>query len=220
MKGLAIGAVALSLCATAASATPTNSLTGNFSFSEAYSSAQGGPTLINKLGTSFGEPLTVGGAMAKTSLFEADPDGSCVSPACSSGIVTDTITVNFTNLKWLGTGISSLSTTATFTAKYVGSELSCAVGDGVSPPSGKTDCVVWSGAANAYNGSTTLSESVGNGNTLVITLFNATDWDITPQIGFKVVDAPPVPTPEPATLALAMTGLAGMAVARLRRGHP
>jgi hypothetical protein len=128
---------------------------------------------------------------------------------------TDTLTITFTNLQILGISIPTLTETAVFTAKYSGSELACAVGDGVSPSYGATDCLVWSGASNTWNGSTTLTYNLGNGDALEIFLYNATDWNITPKIGFELVDAPPVP--EPALLGLIGSGLAGLGLIRRRR---
>ncbi len=160
MKQLVLAtAVGLSLYATTASATLWRTMTcrANFPITDAYTWAQGGPTLSNKLGSSIAENLAIGAAMTTAALFEADPDATCFGPACSGGTVTDTITISFSNLKWLGTTLSPLTTTATFTAKYSGNELACAVGDGVSPAHGESDCIVWSVVRrNTYNGSTTL----------------------------------------------------------------
>jgi len=202
-------AAALVLSTTAAFATP--SLSGSYSVSEQYDNSHGGPSITDRLSSPFSTALTPNVETEPVKFFMASPAGSCSGSGCNSDTQTetDTLTVSFSNLSVMGVSIPTLTATATYTAKYSGSELSCAVNDGVSPATGATDCIVWSGAANVWNGSTSLSYDLGNGQSLIIFLYNATDWNITPQIGFEL---DPVAVPEPASLALfgAAFGVAGL----------
>jgi len=219
----AIVAITVSLNAAAAFATPV-AMTGSYSISEQYSSSQGGAGITNLLADPFTINLTPNTQTSAVNFFTAAPyNGSnCYGSGCSNHIETDTLTVTFSNLKILGVTIPTFTETAVFTAKYTGSELSCAVGDGKSPSSGQTDCVVWSGASNAYDGSTTIFNSLGAlnpslaGQSLEIFLYNATDWNITPTIGFELASNQ-VQVPEPATFGLMSAGLFGLGLLRRRR---
>jgi hypothetical protein len=192
-------------------------LTGNYSFSETYTAAHGGPSISDNLSNPFSKTLTLGTLTSPASFFTLSPASGCSGGGCSSNIETDTVTVSFTNLKVLGISVPTLQATGIFSARYSGSELACAVGDGKSPASGETDCFIWQGAANSWNGSTTLGYDLGNGDMLDIIVYNATDWNITPKIAFELVDAP-ARAPEPASLALIASALAGFEFIRRRRG--
>ncbi|MGH7049118.1 MAG: PEP-CTERM sorting domain-containing protein [Acetobacteraceae bacterium] len=198
--------VGLALSTPAAFAMPITR-TFSYSVSETYSSFHGGPSITYQLNR---HRFSVAVPPLGT---ETSPAGSCSGGGCVGGrhgTGTDTLTVTFTNLSIAGIGtIGSLTETATYTAKYSGSALSCAAGDHVSPSRGATDCIVWTGASNTWNGSTMLSGSPGNDRDLDITLYNGTDWSITPKIGFELVDAK-TSVPEPGSLALLGTALAGL----------
>lgn len=211
-----VGAV-LALGASSAFATPVK-LTGSYTVSEQYTSSHGGPSITKNLADPFSVMLTNGVKTSPMNFFTTGPAGSCSGGGCSGyrGTETDKLTVTFSNLGISGIGdIASLTETGIFTAKYSGSELSCAVGDSRSPTSGDTDCFIWSGAADKYNASTMLTETLGHGYDLDITFYNAADWNITPQIGFELVKCPTVP--EPATFALFAAGLAALGWTLSRR---
>ena len=195
-------------------AVPVDTLSASVSVSEQYNSAHGGPSVSGLIGggTISGLSVPIGSLGSHHSAFTLNPAGSCSGGGCvggSNGTETDLITFSFSNVKVNGGTPFSFSETGTFTAKYHGSELSCAVGDGVSPSSGQTDCLVWTGASNTWNGSTILSESIpGTGNTLDVVFYNKTDWSVTPAIAFEVVDAPAVA--EPSTFAILGIGVLGL----------
>lgn len=219
---IAIVAVAVSISAVPAFAT---SLTGSYSISEHYTSSQGGPSITYNLSDPFNINLSTGTPTSAMNFFTASPRSTCFGSGCSNHIETDLLTVTFSNLSILGVTIPTFTQTATFTAKYTGSELSCAVGDGRSPTSGETDCVVWTGASNTFDGSITLFKALGAlnpalaGQSLEIFLYNATDWNITPKIAFELVSNQ-VQVPEPATFGLMGAGLAALALLRRRSKAP
>lgn len=213
---VAVYGAILALGTSAAFATPFT-LTGNYSVTDAITS--GGPGITKHLHDPFTVSLTPGTETVLQEFFTASPNQYCRGAGCdrSTNTETDGLTASFWNLHIAGIGsLGDLTGSGTFIAKYSGTELPCAVGDGVrDSSSGKSDCVLW-GSTTTYNGSTMLSENIGHGYDLDIYLYNSTDWNITPRIGFELV---PDSVPEPATLALLAAGLAalGWSVSRRRK---
>jgi len=219
-----IVATAATMLLPAAHAVTINDLvTGTVSQSESYDSAHGGPTIspTSESVSSTVEFSPVTGFSSAYS-FTLSPQSTCFGGGCVGGIETDTITAAFSGftVKVGSTtyAVPSFSETGIFTAKYAGSELGCAVGDGKSPSSGQTDCFIWTGAPNTFNGTTTLFEPITGlpGDDLEVEFFNATDWDISPSFKFAVIDAP-ASAPEPASLALLGVALLGTTALAWRR---
>ena len=177
---------------------------------------------------------TIGTVSGPFNLFTLNPNGSCAGVGCSlksnghGGFIpdplgTDTELLTFTlnppggsNTEFMGFNLAPITLTGTYTAKYSGAELGCAVGDGKSPSSGKTDCFAWTGATStSFSGFLVVDEAIGNtGKDLRLTFHNASDWSITPTVTAQIIDAP---VPEPYSIALLSMGLLGTVALRRRQ---
>jgi hypothetical protein len=178
-KLLAAAIAALLLSAGAASAA---TVTVDGSYSTSYTAGTGnGPSISDDLNHSFVENLTLGTSTAALNFFTVTPSGYCGS--CGIGdTASGTIKVTFSFTEPTG-ATGSFTDTATYTADY----------------RNDTDSVVWSSANDP------IVVDFSNGDVLDVTLINASDWAITPEIKFDLTD--PSPTPIPGALPLFAGGL-------------
>jgi PEP-CTERM motif len=173
--------IAVSLLATAGVANATT-VTVDGSYTTSYTPTKGnGPSISDDLNHSFTETLTMGTPTADLNFFKVTPSYYCGSCG-SSDTATGTITVSFTFTEPTG-ATGSLTDTATYTADY----------------HNDTDSVDWSSANDP------IVVTFSNGDVLDVTLVNASDWAITPEISFDLTG--PAATPLPATLPLFAGGL-------------
>ena len=156
------------------------------------------------------------------------PFHNCIAgTGCVGTTETTNVTVNFGTItvNGLAGGAQTFgggSVTGVFTAQYDPklAALPCSIGDG-GPNPGQSDCLVWNGAANTYNGFIE-KKIIGANYQLDLFLYNASDWSITPTIGFEI-EALAAPAPEPNTIALLGFGLLGTLAAGASQGalrHP
>jgi hypothetical protein len=216
MKIQAVLTAVVSMVLMSAGAAYATTATVNGSYTVTYTATHGnGPSSIPKdLATPFSENLTVGTPTSPTNFFTVDPNGSCGS-GCVNNTASGTLSVvfSFSNLTVATGSIPSLTEAATYEAKYGGSELGCS-----NSGTGDTDCVLWGSTTSGYTGTTSITDVIDftNGDVLDITLYNAQDWDITPQISFDLIDGPTA-TPLPPALALFSGGLGMMGMLGWRR---
>ena len=220
--GMYAAASAAALAVASPAMAATVSISGSYTFGDTYNTSNGGPGITNNL--TFPVTATVNAALpgtTPTNFATFAPAPTCTGGGCvggTSGTETDPVWVTFGTFNFnFGNGVTAtalgFTEYGTFEAKYSGSEIACAVGDGMSPSSGQTDCLLWSGTTQ-HGQSSVFSELMSNGDTLTVTFADATDWNITPKISFDVVDAPAVP--ESSTWAMMMLGFAGLGFAAYR----
>ncbi|MGH9696758.1 MAG: hypothetical protein ACRD5Z_21605 [Bryobacteraceae bacterium] len=151
-----------------------------------------------------------GAASPTVNFFQINPSSTCGS-SCPTGTsypsghkdyyYTQSGTVNVVFDITSATEVSGTDETATglYQARYGGPILSCA-STANSPAYGDTDCINWNNDPNP------IKIAFTNGQTLIITLKDAEDWSIRPQINFKLI-SDPIVTPIPGALPLFVSGM-------------
>jgi hypothetical protein len=213
--GLAVGAlVAAGVLGTSDADASPISVIGTYTISETYSdqtnSNGGGPVITGNFGTgivnsstgttgNFSLSLTAGaGNTSAVNLATFSPDNNCQGPGCSGVTETDPISISFTFTS--PSEASATTDTATFTAKYSGSDLTCSGESGF----GQTDCIDW--------GTSPITAHFTDGAVMNITLNDAQDWNITPTIQFALINGPdsvPAPGNTLGLLGIGMIGTVG-----------
>jgi hypothetical protein len=162
------------------------------------SNTSANPTITDDLSSSFSFVNT----QAETNFITVAPCNGCESNGFTA---SGTITVSFKNFTFNGVAatiesVTPTPITGTYEAKYGGTKLPC-----TSSGNGNTDCVDW-GSNTTLTGSTTYVIDFTDNAVLDITLYNANDWNITPEISFNLA-TDPTATPLPAALPLFAGGL-------------
>ena len=193
-----LGIAIMALTVSAGTSYAATVMDGDFAIS--YSATVGtGPSFSKVLGT-FSSSTNTGSfsnetvPLSETGFFDVSPAsrcGSCGTKDTASG----TITLTFSSLELIvGTNTYTetggpFTASATYMADY----------------KNDTDSVTWS--------SSVIPVTFSNGEVVDITLYNASDWTIDPEISFTVVSQ----TPLPAALPLFIGGLGVMGLFGRRR---
>lgn len=196
---------------------PTITIKGTYTVTQTQTGGQVGnkPTITDDLKSNFTEILTIGKATNPTSFFTISPAGTSginCGRHCNgtNDIASDTITVTFTFTDPSG-ATGNLVETGIYQANYDGT-LSCSSSRG-----SQTDCIDWSKTNDP------IEVTFSDGIELLVTLYDAQDWDIVPKISFEAFQNPvqkpdPKPVPEPASLVIFGAALiGGFGARRLRK---
>jgi hypothetical protein len=179
---------------------PASALTITGQYSLSITNVNGGwsPTAASNLSDGLSSPFSenLAGAGSTTGVlnfYTATPPGFGYGSND-----TATITATFTNLSdGTSSTTSSYNDTAIWLANY----------------NNQTDSITWSNSGSELD---PIVVQFTNGAILDITLGNASDWAIVPTIKFTLANAP-AQVPEPASLALFGTALAGLGLLKAAR---
>ncbi len=219
-----IGAIAAGLAATVSIAHATTmTMTGNYTAVDSVTGTYA-PTINDDGGSFLPSPfttgsLTVGVTTTPTTFLQIQPATVNGSTATEMGAIDVVLTLLGPN----GSAVTGVQTSAggnpatlshgsiTFAANY---ELFYQT---------QTDCLVWNSTTCTPNNNTstigeTLTVDFADGAVLAVNLYNWSDWDMSPEISFELISGGPTSVPEPGTLAIFASAIAGLAAMRRRVG--
>jgi hypothetical protein len=169
------------------------------------------------LSADFSGTLGVGQTTTPTTFLQIGP----VSGGSSVGTQKGAIDVVMTLMAPNNSAVTSVTTSAGGNGAYVSGGAIHFAANYELFYSNQTDCLTWDGTTcTANNSTTTIGETVyvdfADGAVLGINLYNWSDWDMAPDISFNLILGPTA-VPEPGTLAIFGSAIAGLAMLR-RRG--
>lgn len=168
----------------------------------------------------FSENLTLGNTTVASTFLQVAPAAGSSSLGTLKGVITVAFTLTAGPTNSAVTAVTATGNAATLSHGVVTVTADYELFYGSKP---QTDCLTWTGTSCTANNNTTtigdtLAVSFADGALLDINLYNWADWDMQPDISFKLVDGPTA-APEPASLALFATALAVLGCTR-RRWRP
>jgi hypothetical protein len=218
----------LLVAASAAHAT-TMAMSGSYTAVAVAANPSYAPTINDDgnpsfLSASFSGTLGVGQTTTPTTFLQIGP----VSGGSSVGTQTGAIDVVMTLMAPNNSAVTSVTTSAGGNGAYVSGGAIHFAANYELFYSNQTDCLTWDGTTCTTNANGNINTSIGetvtvdfaDGAVLGINLYNWSDWDMMPDISFNLI-AGPTSVPEPGTLAMFGSAIAGLAMLRRRRdlGH-
>lgn len=202
-------------------ATAINTITINGAYT-AYASGAPGyvPTVNNAssgyLPSPFTESLSLGATTAATTFLLVGP----ISGGSGVGTKTGTVAVNFTFATASKSSVSSVTYSSGGNAVTLANGVISTAANYELFYGNQTDCITWNASScTPTDNTTTIGETIEatftNGAVLDVNLYNWSDWTMSPKISFDLVKDPST-VPEPVSVAIFGSALAGLALTRRR----